>query len=128
VSGTPIPTSQLVPQGEKILNESLPANISALFIKYETQVPVQGYENASAYVVKPPHLNFGLIVTGPNGTWVMTTPLVSPTYLQGMSVEGVWQQLEHNGGNLTEIVNAADYLESIIGMASASSAPQVSCF
>ncbi|BBG25828.1 DUF929 domain-containing protein [Sulfuracidifex tepidarius] len=128
VSGVPILTSQLVYKGEAILNDSLPSDIASLFIKYETEVPVKGYHNASAYIVKPPHLNFGLIVTGPNGTWVMTTPMINPTYLQGMSVQGVWEQLNNGGGNLTEIVNAAIYLERVISMASSSSAPEVSCF
>ncbi len=128
VSGTPIPTDELVSNGEEILNQSLPRDIASLFVKYETEIPVQGYQNASAYIVKPPHLNFGLIVTGPNGTWVMTTPMMNPTYLQGMTVNGVWEQLNNGGGNLTEIVNAANYLEKVISMASSSSAPEVSCF
>ncbi|MCY0849848.1 DUF929 domain-containing protein [Sulfuracidifex metallicus] len=136
LSGYPISENQLVPQGEKILNQSLKEtlnqtdwyNISSLFIKYETQVKVEGYNNSSAYIVKPPHLNFGMIITGPNGTWIDTTPLISPTYLKGMTINEVWTQLDHNGGNLTAIVSAANYIELIINEASGTGAPVVSCF
>ncbi|AWR95580.1 DUF929 domain-containing protein [Acidianus brierleyi] len=122
-TGTPVSVQNLISVGKKELEESLPQNISKLFIEYETQVPVEGYHNASAYIVSPPHLNFGLIITGPNGTYVLTTPLVNPNVLKGDSITYVMQNMY----NITTLVNAASYLQEIINEAYGSSAPIVNC-
>ncbi len=122
-SGTPVPVNDLVQVGEQELEQELPPNISKLFIEYETEVPVEGYNNASAYIVSPPHLNFGLIVTGPNGTYVLTTPLLSPKALEGYNISYVM----HNMYNIPQLVNAAEYLQEVINEAYGSSTPVVNC-
>ncbi|BCU67001.1 hypothetical protein HS7_04380 [Sulfolobales archaeon HS-7] len=109
-SGQPIPVNQLIPVGEQVLYAQLPQNIAALMIKYETQVPLINYNNASALVVKPPHLNFGLLITGPNGTYVLTGALVSPKLLEGYTPQYVMSHLD----SFSAIVNESNYIESYI--------------
>ncbi|MCI2414120.1 MAG: DUF929 domain-containing protein [Candidatus Aramenus sp.] len=122
-NGVPIPESQLVQVGEQELVQQLPPNISSLIIKYETQVPVQGYNNASVYIVSPPHLNFALVVTGPNGTYILTTPLISPKALEGYNVSYVMSHMY----NITALVQGAQYLQEVINEAFGSSTPVVNC-
>lgn len=109
-SGTPIPTNELVSVGEQELQNELPQNISSLIIKYETQVPVEGYNKPSAYIVSPPHLNFAILISGPNGTYILTTPLLSPKILEGYSPQYVMTHLDQ----FTQIILASNYLEQII--------------
>lgn len=113
-SGIPLNTSQLIPVGETELRQSFPSSVANLIIQYETQVPVQGYGKPSALIPDPPHLNFGILVSGPNGTWLLTTPLVSTSSVEGMEPSYVMSHLDQ----VPSIVNGTNQLLLVISMAS----------
>lgn len=92
-NGTPIATSQLIQVGEKELIQAFGQQIAGIIIKYETQVPVASLGKPSALAVSPPHLNFAILVTGPNGTYILTTPLVNPKTLEGYNISYVMTHL-----------------------------------
>ncbi|EZQ02045.1 MULTISPECIES: DUF929 domain-containing protein [Acidianus] len=112
-SGVPIPLSKLVQVGEEELQQELPGNVSSVIIKYETEVPVIGYNNASAFIVHPNHLNFAILISGPNGTYIVSTPLISPKILEGYSPSYVMSHLD----NFPQIIQAANYINQVILMA-----------
>ncbi|ABP94714.1 protein of unknown function DUF929 [Metallosphaera sedula] len=112
-NGTPIPESQLVQAGEQILTQEysqmgLPPQVSQLIIKYETQVPVTSYGKPSALYVNPPHLNFAILISGPGGTYIVTTPIVNPNILSGYSPEYVLTHIDQ----FTQIIQGAQLIQN----------------
>ncbi|MCY0858807.1 MAG: DUF929 domain-containing protein [Sulfolobaceae archaeon] len=105
-NGTPIAVSQLIQVGEEELEHDFPAPIAQLIIKYETQVPIKQYGKPSALYVSPPHLNFAILITGPNGTYILTTPLVNPKTLEGYNISYVMSHLSQ----IQSIVNGYEEL------------------
>ncbi len=114
-NGTPIPQNQLIPVGEQILKEEyaqmgLPPQVAQLIIQYETQIPVINYGKPSALYAKPPHLNFAILISGPNGTYIVTTPIVNPTILEGYSPQYVLLHLDQ----FPQIIQAARMIQNTI--------------
>jgi len=114
-NGTPIPQGQLVQQGETILKDELasmglPPQVANYIIEYETQVPVQQYGKPAALYVNPQHLNFAILISGPNGTYIVTTPIVNPTTLSGYSPQYVLNNLDQ----FPQIINASNMIQQVI--------------
>jgi len=63
-------------------------------IQYETQVPIQQYGEPSAFYGKLSHLNFAILISGPNGTYIVTTPIVNPIVLEGYTPSYVLNNLD----------------------------------
>jgi len=98
-NGTPIPQNELVPVGEQIIKEEytqmgLPSQVVHYIIQYETQVPIQQYGEPSAFYGKLSHLNFAILISGPNGTYIVTTPIVNPIVLEGYTPSYVLNNLD----------------------------------
>ncbi|MEM4086251.1 MAG: DUF929 domain-containing protein [Saccharolobus sp.] len=114
-NGTPISQNQLITTGEQILKEEyaqmgLPSQVAQLIIQYETQVSITNYGKPAALYVKPPHLNFAILISGPNGTYIVTTPIVNPTILEGYSPQYVLTHLDQ----FSEIIQAAQMIQNTI--------------
>ncbi|WP_338598762.1 DUF929 domain-containing protein [Sulfolobus tengchongensis] len=114
-NNTPIPQDQLIPVGEQILKEEyaqmgLPPQVAQLIIQYETQVPISQYGKPAAIYVKPPHLNFAILISGPNGTYIVTTPIVNPTILEGYTPQYVLSNI----GQFPQIIQAAQMIQNTI--------------
>lgn len=114
-NGTPIPQNKLVTVGEEILKEEyasmgLNPQVANYIIQYETQVPIQQYGKPSAYYVQPPHLNFAILISGPNGTYIITTPIVNPNILSGYSPQYVYSHLD----NFQQIIQASQMIQQVI--------------
>ncbi|BFH73133.1 DUF929 domain-containing protein [Sulfurisphaera javensis] len=114
-NGTPIPQNELIPIGEKILEEEyasmgLPPQVSQFIIQYETNVTVEQYGKPSALYVQPPHLNFAILISGPNGTYIVTTPIVNPDILSGYSPQYVFNNLDQ----FQQIINASNMIQQVI--------------
>ncbi len=124
-AGAPISQSNLISTGMHELNTTFPAAIANAFIKYEVgpNVVLSGYNNPPALTVSPPHLNFGLLITGPGGTFIVTSPLVNKTYFNSYSgnTSYVWSHLS----SFSEVTNETSYISQIITDASTSGG--VSC-
>lgn len=88
----------------------LPPQVAQLIIQYETQIPVINYGKPSALYVKPPHLNFAILISGPNGTYIVTTPIVNPTILEGYSPQYVLSHLDQ----FPQIIQAARMIQNTI--------------
>jgi len=119
-NGTPIPTDQLIPEGEQILTEELETmgvpnatQVASIIIHYEVNVTVSNYGKPAALYVKPPHLNFAILISGPNGTYIVDTPIVNPTTLEGYSPQYIYQNLD----TFTQIIQASDMIQNVIAMA-----------
>lgn len=119
-NGTPISKSQLIPVGEEILKEELESMgvpnataVANLVIEYEVNVSIINYSKPSALYVKPPHLNFAILISGPNGTYIVTTPIVNPTILEGYTPQYVFQNLS----NFPQIIQASTMIENVISEA-----------
>ncbi len=122
-NGTPIPVSQLVQVGEEELMHDFPTQIAQLIIKYETQVPIKQYGKPSALYVNPPHLNFAILITGPNGTYILTTPLINPKALEGYNISYVMSHLNQ----IQAIMNGYNELYNAVYKASYDPNTGVSC-
>ncbi|MFP3170537.1 MAG: DUF929 domain-containing protein [Sulfolobaceae archaeon] len=119
-NGTPIPTDQLIPEGEQILTEELETmgvpnatQVASIIIHYEVNITVSNYGKPAALYVKPPHLNFAILISGPNGTYIVDTPIVNPTTLEGYSPQYIYQNLD----TFTQIIQASDMIQNVIAMA-----------
>nr|WP_256365650.1 DUF929 family protein [Sulfolobus sp. E5-1-F] len=95
---------------EEYLQMGLPSQVAQYIIQYETQVPIQQYGEPSAYYGKPSHLNFAILISGPNGTYIVTTPIVNPTILEGYTPIYVLNNLEQ----FPEIIQAAQMIQNTI--------------
>ncbi|WP_240931239.1 DUF929 domain-containing protein [Acidianus sulfidivorans] len=116
-NGTPIPKNELIPVGEQILKEEYQqmgvpnaSLVYNLIVKYETEINVQQFDKPAALYVNPPHLNFALLISGPNGTYIVTTPIVNPTILEGYSPGYVLNHLDQ----FTQIINASNMIQNTI--------------
>ncbi|ARM74724.1 DUF929 domain-containing protein [Acidianus manzaensis] len=116
-NGTPIPKNQLIPVGEQILKEEYQqmgvpnaSLVYQLIIKYETEVNVQQYGKPAALYVNPQHLNFAILISGPGGTYIVTTPIVNPTILEGYSPGYVFGHLDQ----FSAIINASSMIQNTI--------------
>ncbi|QPG50113.1 DUF929 domain-containing protein [Saccharolobus solfataricus] len=114
-NGTLIPQNELISVGEQILEEEiakmgLSPQVAQYIIQYETEVAIQQYGEPSALYVKPPHLNFAILISGPNGTYIVTTPIVNPTILEGYTPSYVLNNLDQ----FPQIVQAAQMIQNTI--------------
>jgi hypothetical protein len=85
-NGTVIPYSNdsIVTLEQQELQKEVPSWVYDLIAKYELETPVGGYPNL-AEVGHPPHIATTLLITGPNGIWMMigydqTVNSVAPYY------------------------------------------------
>ncbi|AWR99141.1 DUF929 domain-containing protein [Metallosphaera hakonensis] len=113
-NGTPIPQSELVQAGEQILQSQysdmgLSPQVSQLILKYETQVPVTTYGKPSAFYVTPPHLNFAILISGPGGTYIITTPIINPEILSEYTPQYVLTHLDQ----FPQIIQASQLLQNV---------------
>ncbi|QGR18713.1 DUF929 domain-containing protein [Stygiolobus azoricus] len=64
-------------------------------------------------ICKPPHLNFAILISGPNGTYIVDTPIINPTTLEGYSPQYICQNLD----SFPQIIQASDMIQNVINMA-----------
>ena len=76
-----------------ILRNELPNSIYDLEINLTEKVPLQGNGVPSAYLSVDPHLNTNIIITNKNGTFMVNGPLYSPSLLQGLTPNVLYDNL-----------------------------------
>ncbi|BCU67767.1 hypothetical protein HS7_12040 [Sulfolobales archaeon HS-7] len=109
-SNTPVRTS-LLTEGLVELKTTLPSPIYLLVKEYTTEKWIAGsFFSPSAYEGKPPHINTVLIITGPNGTYMVNGYLFSPMLIQGYSP----QYLLVNGLRIPQINSSYEELTEIV--------------
>jgi hypothetical protein len=89
------------------------AQVASIIIYYEVNITVSNYGKPPALYVRPPHLNFAILISGPNGTYIVHTPIVNPTTLEGHSLQYIYQNLD----TFTQIIQASDMIQNVIAMA-----------
>ncbi|MCI2413640.1 MAG: DUF929 domain-containing protein [Candidatus Aramenus sp.] len=117
-SGQPIPKSQLVQVGLQEINSSLPSWIGALVYQWEIENPNFGFSQPIALL--DGHIPTTLIITGPNGTWLMVgyPYMLTPQELlqANSSSTSLYQQIE-SGNVPPQIAQAENYILQVISEA-----------
>ncbi|EWG07975.1 MAG: hypothetical protein ASUL_02989 [Candidatus Aramenus sulfurataquae] len=117
-SGQPIPESQLIQVGLQEINSSLPSWIGALIYQWEVENPNFGFPQPIALLDN--HIPSTLIITGPNGTWLMVgyPYMLTPQELLQInpSPTSLYHQIE-SGNVPPQIAQAENYILQVISEA-----------
>jgi hypothetical protein len=99
-------TGSLLTYGLNTLSQKLPQSIYTLEKEVMTIIPTSPFNQPSG--IKMQHINTNIIITGPNGAWVLNGAFYNPDLLKGLSTNTVLN------GNYSFINNGELEISNII--------------
>ncbi len=117
-SGQPIPKSELIQVGLQEINSSLPSWVYNLVYQWEVENPNFGFSQPIALL--DGHIPTTLVITGPNGTWLMVgyPYMLTPQELLqiNQNANSLYQEIQ-SGQVPSQIAQAENYILQVINEA-----------